>query len=115
MENPGVEISSVDLSNENITVTYANNAIEVLPNTHESHQKMNETWIKTNPPFISDRFKVEMKNISLSCISGNKKCCCDIEKFFSSPNEDKVKQFFTYMRKRDSILPEQRSKWTKKV
>jgi len=115
MENPGIEISSVDLSNGNITVTYANGATEVLPNSHETRHKMHETWIKPNPPFISDKFKIEMKNLALGCVNGNEKCCCAAEDFFSPPNEEKVKQFFTYMRQRDAILPEQRAKWTKKV
>ena len=56
-----------------------------------------------------------MKNLALGCVNGNEKCCCAAEDFFSPPNEEKVKQFFTYMRQRDAILPEQRAKWTKKV
>lgn len=114
MENPGIEISSVDLSNGNITIKYANGASEILPNSHETHHKMHETWIKPNPPFISDKFKVEMKNLTLSCVNGDQKCCRATNDFFSSPNEEKVKSFLTYMRQRDSILPEQRAKWTKK-
>lgn len=114
MENPGVEISSVDLSDGNISVTYANGAQEILPNSKETRHAMHEKWIRPNPPFISDKFKVEMKNLSLSCINGDEKCCCAAHDFFSSPNEEKVKQFLTYMRKRDDILPAQRAKWTKK-
>lgn len=115
MENPGIEISTVDLSNGNITVTYANGAIEVLPNTEQTRRDMHEHWIRQNPPFISDKFKIEMRNLALSCINGDEKCCCAAESFFSPPNEDKVMKFFTYMRKRESILPEERAKWTKKV
>ena len=115
MENPGVEISSVDLSNGNITVTYANGATEILPNTQQTRHTMHETWIRTNPPFISDKFKLEMKNLALSCVNGGEKCCRAAEEFFSPPNEEKVKQFLTYMRKRDDILPLQRAQWTKKV
>ena len=62
-----------------------------------------------------DKFKLEMKNLTLACVNGDSKCCCAAETFFSSPNEEKVKTFFTYMRQRESILPEQRAKWTKKV
>lgn len=115
MEHAGIDISSVDLSNQTITVTYANGAKESLANNQESHHKMYKVWLKPNPVFISDKFKVEMKNISLSCVNGNEKCCCDTKSFFSPPNEEKVKQFFTYMRQRDTVLPDQRSKWTKKV
>jgi hypothetical protein len=115
MENPGIEISSVDLSNGNITVTYANGAIETLPNNKQTHHAMHEHWIRPNPPFISDKFKVEMRNLSLSCINGDQKCCCASEDFFSPPNEANVMKFLTYMRKRDSIIPQERTKWVKKV
>lgn len=114
MENPGIEISSVDLSNGNITVTYANGAKEILPNNQDTRDKMNDTWLKPNPPFISDKFKVEMKNISLSCTFGNDKSGVAVEEFFSPSNEENVLKFLTYMRKRDDILPQQRAKWVKK-
>lgn len=114
MENPGIEISSVDLSNEQIKITYENNAIEILPVNHDTFHLMYNTWIVPNPPFISDRYKIQMKDLSLCCIANKEDCKSNLHKFFVPSNEKNVKEFLTYMRKRADILPAERSKWTKK-
>lgn len=114
MENPGVEITSVDLSDNQIKITYANDAIEILPTNHDTYQKFHETWLVPNPPFITDRFKIEMKDITLCTINHKQSCEDCLDKFFSPSNEAKVKDFLTYMRKRSDILPAERAKWTPK-
>jgi hypothetical protein len=111
MENIGVEITSVVLENEKIVLKYANDAIETLPVNEDTFKLFREKWIIPNPPFISDRFKSQMKDIVHTCVHCNEKCCNNLKAFFRSPNEAEVLKFFTYMRKRDEILPAERAKW----
>lgn len=114
MENKGVDIQSVQLGSENIVISYVNGATESHPNTLDTYKAFNEKWLKNNPPFISDIFKVQMRNIILSC-NGNFKCQAELQKYFQPGNEESVKKFFTYMRKRDDILPSKRASWSTPV
>jgi len=50
-----------------------------------------------------------MNDIILACIHKNKKCICELNNFFTPGNEEAVKEFLTYMRKRD--LTEEKKKW----
>jgi hypothetical protein len=110
MENAGVEIQNVDLANNTITVTYANGAVEALPNNVETYKAFYEFWLKDNPPFISDVHKLIMRNIILASINNDDKCISDLATFFSS-NPETVKKFLTYMRQRVESLPEKKSIW----
>lgn len=112
MENPGVAISSVVIVDEKITVHYENGAVEELTCCCETYTKMYETWIKELPPFISDKFKMQMRNITLSAINNNKKCIHDLQYMFAPGKEDEVMKFFTYMRNRHLTLPAKKSIWT---
>jgi hypothetical protein len=112
MENQGVEIQSVQFDSGNIVVSYVNGATESYPNDHTTYKLMHEKWLVNNPPFISDIYKVHMRNLILTCINDNEKCCCELKNFFAPPNEEAVKKFLTYMRKRDDILPAKRAIWT---
>lgn len=112
MENPGIDIQSVQLASGNIVVAFVNGATESYPNTADTYKLFHDKWLKDNPPFISDRYKVQMRNIILASINNNTKCINDMKKYFETPNEETVKKFFTYMRNRDSILPAQKAAWT---
>ena len=112
MDNIGVEITSIQLPSGSIVVKYANGKTETLPNTCETFHRMHNTWLVPLPPFISDKFKTEMRDITLCTINNNEKCECCIKTFFSSPNEEKVMRFFKYMRNRPDIIPVDKSKWT---
>lgn len=112
MEHAGVEIRSVQLADGNVIVTYENDAVETLTNTKDTYTAIYNHWIKDNPPFISDSHKLEMRNITLAAINNNEKCLSDLSAYFQSPNEETVKKFFTYMRKRPEILPEKKAIWT---
>ena len=112
MENKGVDIKNVELNDELIKVIYVNDAVEYLPKKHETYKKFNDFWLVNNPPFISDKYKMQMRDIILHVTCHNENCCKSLNIFFSSPNEDKVKHFFTYMRSRDTLLPPLRAKWT---
>lgn len=111
MENIGTELQSVQLSGENIVITYVNGAVETLPNNVETYKLFYNKWLLSNPPFISDLYKVQMRNITLASINNNQKCIADLTKYFQSPNEAVVQKFFTYMRKRDIILPAKKAQW----
>jgi len=112
MDNQGVEITSVQLPAGSIVIKYANGATETLPNTHATYEMMHEKWIIPLPPFITDKYKIQMRDITLCCINHNEKCECAIKDFFTSPNEEQVMKFLKYMRSRHIILPEEKAKWT---
>ena len=111
MENEGIEIKSVELSNDNIVVKYESGATETLPNDLDTYKAFHEKWLLNNPPFISDIYKAHMRNIILASINNNTKCISDLKVFFQSPNENDVKKFFSYMRTRPVILPPQKAIW----
>jgi len=112
MENEGVEIQSVELASGNIVVKYVDGATESYPNTLETYKLFHDKWLVKNPPFISDIYKTQMRDIILSTINKNQRSIESLNKFFSPPNEETVKKFLTYMRKRDDILPAKRATWT---
>ena len=92
MENEGIEIKSVELSNDNIVVKYESGATETLPNDLDTYKAFHEKWLLNNPPFISDIYKAHMRNIILASINNNTKCISDLKVFFQSPNENDVKK-----------------------
>ena len=112
MENAGVEIQTVELTSGNIVVKYVNGATESLPNTLDTYKSFHDKWLVNNPPFISDIYKTQMRDIILSSINDNQRCIASLKAFFESPNEESVKKFLTYMRNRDTILPAKRAAWT---
>ena len=109
MENKNQEIMSVNLENNLITIAYENGETEILPNTKETYVSMHKNWLVEQPPFISDIYKVQMRNIVLTAINNNEKCIQDLSAFFSPNNQEEVKNFLTYMRKRDLTVEKQ--KW----
>lgn len=110
MEQQGQNISTVTLENGLITVLYENGEVETLPNAKETYVSMHNKWLVEQPPFISDLYKVQMRNIILTTINNNAKCIYDLYQFFSNGNEEEVKKFLTYMRNRD--LTQEKQKWT---
>lgn len=110
MEHIEVEIRNVELTNDNIIVTYENDAVENLPNDVSTYKAFYETWLKDSPPFISDTHKLIMRNIILASINNDQKCINDLREYFSS-NPDIVKKFLTYMRHRKDTLPEKKAVW----
>lgn len=111
MEQEGIDVEGVLLADGNIIVQYANSATETLPNNEETYKLFYDTWLKDNPPFISDIHKSTMRNIILASINNNPKSVAELKQYFSSPNEDQVKKFLDYMRKRVVILPEKKAIW----
>lgn len=111
MENTENTITSVSVDDNNITVTYDNNNVETIGINVESYKKMKKEWLDEQPPFISDKFKKIMNNIILASIQNKAKSISELKEFFTTGNEDKIKEFLTYMRTRD--LTEEKAKWKK--
>ena len=109
MEHINNEIASLVITGDVIKVTYDNNAVEELTKSPEFYVNMRTEWLVSQPPFISDSHKDVMNNIILACIHKNARSIAELNVFFSEGNEEKVKTFFTYMRKRD--LTEEKKKW----
>jgi len=111
MDNTGVEIQSVVLDTD-IVINYVNGASESYPKNVDTYKLFHDKWLVPLPPFISDKFKVQMRNLTLSTINNNSKSIQELNAYFSPPNEQVVKNFFTYMRSRQAIIPPQKQQWT---
>jgi hypothetical protein len=111
MENKGIEIQTVHFESKDIVINYVNGATETLPVNINTYKQFHDAWLVKNPPFISDLYKTQMRNIILACINNNQKCIANLDTFFASPNEEVVKKFLTYMRNRDTILPVKKAVW----
>lgn len=111
MEHINSVISSVDIVDDTIVVTYDNDEIEVLPINLETYAKMRTEWLIEQPPFISDRYKSNMNNIILATIQKKTSSINELAAFFTEANKEQVKLFLTYMRTRD--LTVEKLKWTK--
>lgn len=113
MEQDSQAIVSVSLQDCVISVVYENGEVENLPVSKDTFASMHNKWLLNQPPFISDLYKVQMRNIILATINNNQKCISDLCTYFSVGNEEEVKRFLTYMRNRD--LTEEKNKWTPQV
>jgi len=113
MENTNNTITSLLITDNNVIVSYDNSNKETIPLNTDSYKKMRDTWLKENPPFISDKFKKNMNNIILASIQNKKKSIQELSEFFKEGNEEEIIKFFNYMRTRD--LTEEKAKWIKKV
>jgi hypothetical protein len=110
MDNINNELMSVKIENDTMSIVYDNGSVESLPVCYDTYVKMHNEWLVNQPPFISDLYKIHMRNIILATINKNEKCISDLNNFFCTGNEEEVKKFLLYMRKRD--LTEEKSKWT---
>jgi hypothetical protein len=109
MENLNNEIVTLVIVNNVIQIRYDNDKQEDIEIDEIFYSNMRNLWLISQPPFISDRYKNVMNDIILACIHKNKRCISELNNFFAKGNEDSVKDFLTYMRKRD--LTEEKKKW----
>jgi hypothetical protein len=109
MENLNNEIVTLVIANNVIQIRYDNDKQEDIEINETFYSNMRNLWLISQPPFISDRYKNVMNDIILACIHKNKRCISELNNFFAKGNEDSVKDFLTYMRKRD--LTEEKKKW----
>ena len=111
MDQVGVDVQSVAISDTNmIVVIFANGIVETLAKDVTTYKKLYDEWLKDEPPFISDIYKVQMRDIILAAINNDADCIRDLDKFFTSENIDEVTAFIKYMRKRD--LTPAKAQWT---
>jgi len=113
MENTNNNITSVSITDNNVVISYDNSNQEFIPLNTDSYKKMRDTWLKDQPPFISDKYKKNMNNIILASIQNKEKSINELSEFFKVGNEEEIIKFFNYMRERD--LTTEKAKWTKKV
>lgn len=111
MEQIGVEIKDIDITKTNIIITYENDHIEMISKCCDGYKNMYNEWLLDNPPFISDIFKKQMRDLTLYNINQNIECFNYLNNFFVLENKDNVLRFLNYMRKRD--LTEDKIKWNK--
>jgi hypothetical protein len=109
MDHLNNEIASLVIEDNIIKITYDNEVCEEIEICDKFFVNMRTTWLISQPPFISDRYKNVMNDIILACIHKNQRCINELKIFFASGNEREVKEFLTYMRKRD--LTEEKKKW----
>lgn len=109
MEHPDQTLVTVNIENQVINIVYSNGETEYIPVNRESYMKMHEKWLVDQPPFISDLYKIQMRNIILATINNNERCIEDLDIFFRDHNNDEVKKFLVYMRNRD--LTQEKEKW----
>lgn len=109
MENLNNEIVTLVIENNVIQIRYDNDTQEEIEIDEIFYSNMRNLWLISQPPFISDRYKNVMNDIILACIHKNKRCISELNNFFAKGNEDSVKDFLTYMSKRD--LTEEKKKW----
>jgi hypothetical protein len=109
MDHLNNEIESLVIEDNIIKITYDNDAFEEIEICDAFFVNMRTLWLISQPPFISDSYKNVMNDIILACIHKNQRCINELKIFFASGNERAVKEFLTYMRKRD--LTEEKKKW----
>jgi hypothetical protein len=109
MENLNNELVTLVIDKNVMQCIYDNDAQEYIEINETFYSNMRNLWLISQPPFISDRYKNIMNDITLACIHKNKNCIDDLNIFFSKGNENNVKDFLIYMRKRD--LTEEKKKW----
>lgn len=112
MENIGVQISTLEIENDNIKITYENGSNEILVIDIDTCKNMYNIWLKDLPPFISDKYKSEMRSIILVSTSNNVNEFNKLKAFFSVSNSENVEKFFIYMRERSALLNVEKKKWT---
>lgn len=111
MEEKGKEIKEIIFKTDIIEITYETDIIEIINKDCNGYKKLYELWLIEQPVFISDIYKIQMRDLYLA--SRNKELSInELNNFLSEENRNEAIKFINYMRKRD--LSEERKKWTKK-
>lgn len=114
MEHLGQDVKDVVIDDENfkIKITYSNDGVEEIDKGPDGYFIMHKEWLIQQPPFISDIFKVQMRDITLVTINNDPKCLNNINSFFVNENKEDIKKFLKYMRERDAKVEAAKSIWT---
>jgi hypothetical protein len=114
MEFLGEDVKDIfiDEDNSKIKITYANDGVEEMTKGPAGYSIMHREWLVQQPPFISDIFKVQMRDITLVTINNDNKCLDNLNSFFINENKEEVKKFIKYMRERDAKVEQAKALWT---
>lgn len=110
MEYVEEQIKDVVMTNEEIQITYMNDMIEVIGKNREGYKKMYDGWLVEQPMFISDIYKIQMRDLFFAS-HGNMTNINNLNMFFTEGNKPEVLKFLLYMRTRD--LTFEKDKWEK--
>jgi len=110
MEYVEEQIKDVVMTSDNIEITYMNNMKEVIEKNKDGYKKMYDGWLVEQPMFISDIYKIQMRDLFFAS-RGNATNINNLNNFFNDSNKTEVIKFLSYMRSRD--LTFERDKWNK--
>jgi len=113
MDYPDSSIESIVLVENIMNITYTNGNVEVLPINCATYKMMYDKWILETPVFITDIYKVEMRNLSFATCQNKHSSINQLNQFFSSDNLANVKLFLTYMRNRKQKIQNDKAKLLK--
>ena len=94
-----------------IKLFFANNQTETINKGHDGYMLFYNEWLKNEPIFISDKFKAQLRDITLYGLNKNNDSFNNLNKFFVNENKTNMINFFNYMRNRD--LTYDKSIWKK--
>lgn len=114
MEFVGEQLKDVFIDEENlkIRITYTSDGVEEMVKGPEGYSIMYKEWLVQQPPFISDIFKVQMRDITLITINNDEKCLNSLNSFFVNENKAEVMKFLKYMRERDAKVEAAKTAWS---
>ena len=110
MEYVDEQIKDVVMTNDEIQITYMNSMMEVIGKNKDGYKKMYDGWLLEQPMFISDIYKIQMRDLFFAS-RGNMTNINNLNMFFTEGNKTEVLKFLIYMRSRD--LTFERDKWEK--
>jgi len=111
MEQPEEEIKSIIFNDDNIHITYMNDIEEIVTKDVEGYKKLYDVWLKEQPMFISDIYKMQMRSLNFILKKNNETAIQELNNFLSENNREEALKFINYMRKRDLTFEKQ--KWNK--
>ena len=111
MEQPEEEIKSVIFNENTINITYMNDIEEIITRNTEGYKKLYDAWLKEQPMFISDKYKMQMRSLNFILKKNNETAIQELNSFLSENNREEALNFIKYMRTRDLTFEKQ--KWNK--
>lgn len=111
--NPLIPVKNViiDENLKQIQIIYDNNETEIINKNRDGYLLLYTEWLKEEPIFISDKFKSQLRDITLYALRNDITNFNSLNMFFTNENKTNIINFFNYMRSRD--LTYDKSLWTK--
>jgi len=108
MEQPDKEIKTLIITSSTIEIIYENDINEIINKDSTGYKKLYDIWLKEQPMFISDIYKIQMRDLNYAS-RNNITSINNLNNFFSELNKTEALKFIDYMRKRD--LTYEKQKW----